>query len=124
MHNTDEWLSKAKEDLAVARLSAANRLWNPCCFHAQQCGKKSMKAIFEEHQMFIPRTHDLEHLLDELEPVIDVSAARNAAAILSAYGVEARYPGFDADESEATAALAEATQVFDWVLSALQRSSL
>ncbi len=116
----EEWLAKAKEDMTVARLSANNGLWNPCCFHAQQCGEKSLKALFEHRQMFVPRTHDLEQLLDELESALDVNSVRNAAAVLSAYGVEARYPGFDADEAEATTALADASQILEWVLTTVQ----
>lgn len=108
MRKVDEWLAKAAEDLAVARLSAANKLWNPCCFHAQQCGEKGLKSLFEAYEMFIPRTHDLEQLLDELEAKVDVEPVREAAVVLSAYGVDARYPGFDAGESEATVAAAHA----------------
>ncbi len=122
MRKVDEWLAKAREDLTVAQLSAANKLWNPCCFHAQQCGEKGLKALLEAHQMLIPRTHDLEQLLDELEPMVDVNLIRDAAALLSAYGVEARYPGFNAEESEATAAVAEANRVVDWVVSVLPRT--
>lgn len=102
MRGVDEWLAKAREDLAVARLSAANRLWNPACFHAQQCGEESLKAVFEAARKWIPRTHDLDRLLEDLGPQWDVGSLREATAVLSAYGVDARYPGFDADESEAT----------------------
>ncbi len=116
-------MAKAAEDLAVARLSAANNLWNPTCFHAQQCGEKSLKAVFEANDMLIPRTHDLDELLDELETKMDVDPAREAATVLSAYGVDARYPGFGADESEAIAAISLAELLFGLVSDLLGRPS-
>lgn len=82
-----------------------------------------MKALFEANDMLIPRTHDLDELLDELEAKMDVEPVREAATVLSAYGVDARYPGFDADESEANAATSHADLLLGWVADRLGRPS-
>ena len=101
--------------MAVARLAVANALWSPACFHAQQAAEKALKALFESVALPVPRTHDLVVLLDHLESarVLDPQPLREAALVLSAYAVDARYPGFEADPDEAREAVRLAAAVLE-----------
>ena len=67
---TAQWVLKAEEDIEVARTLAA--LAKPkrdaACFHCQQAAGKYLKALLQEVGLAVPRTHDLEDLLDLLLP--------------------------------------------------------
>ena len=105
-----QWLDKAAGDVRAARilLTAGADLSSGAAFHAQQAAEKYLKAVLVRHQVDFPRTHDLERLVD-LVRTIDSSLATvlASAAVLTPYGVEARYP---ADLPEPTHA--EATEAF------------
>lgn len=91
----------------MARLAVQNALWSPACFHAQQAGEKAIKAVYESLALPVHRTHDLDALLDGLQDSagLDVASVREAALVLTSYGVDARYPGFESDATEAGDAL-------------------
>lgn len=63
----------------------------------------------------MPRSHDLEYLCEQLQgtglPVADIA---EPAQVLTAYGVDARYPGFVTDEDEAKHALVMMERVVRW----------
>lgn len=63
MGRPEQWLEKAREDLAVARLALGNGLWSPACFHARQTGEKALKSLFEAAGLPVPRSHDLDALI-------------------------------------------------------------
>lgn len=90
-----QWIRKADEDLAAARLLIAQRpdLRYVSCFHAQQAAEKYLKAFLVEHQIEFQKTHDLALLLDRAA-VADPALALDLgdAEELSIYGVEVRYP--------------------------------
>ena len=112
----EAWARKAHEDLAVARLALDNGLWSPACFHAQQAGEKALKSVYDAVALEVPRTHDLEALLHGLEDKAhaDGATVREAALILTTYGVDARYPGFEADNTEASEAIRLAETLVTW----------
>lgn len=90
------WLERAEEDYLLA--SSAIRRKIPlnygATFHAQQCIEKYLKALLISRQVGFPRTHDLAalgYLCNQagiILPIGDDDLER-----LSAYAVEARYPG-------------------------------
>jgi HEPN domain-containing protein len=88
----EEWLILAQEDLATASDMVQRQRWRHVCFHAQQAAEKFIKALLTSRQIEIPRTHDLEKLM---QPVID---ARPMGLLdpdildLSEYAVDTRYP--------------------------------
>lgn len=46
---TTEWVQKAEGDLTTARRELRARSapnYDACCFHAQQCAEKYLKALF------------------------------------------------------------------------------
>ena len=60
------WLETAKDDLDTARILSGSAKYAHCCFHAQQAGEKSMKAVwyFEDLDSW---GHSIKKLIDDLE---------------------------------------------------------
>jgi len=50
------WLQLADEDLAMARLALAQRIYRQTCFHAQQAAEKALKALLLTRHGTYPRT--------------------------------------------------------------------
>ena len=106
---TREWVKKAEEDFLAAQDLARRRkrpLWSSVCFHAQQCAEKYLKARMEEAGMRIPKTHDLELLLNHLLPVEPLwTTLLPSLQALTDYAVDFRYPGSEAQKAEAVQAI-------------------
>ncbi len=109
---TREGVEKAEEDFLSAIDLARRRkrpVFNSVCFHAQQCAEKYLKARMQEAGITIPRTHDLEILLNELLPAEPLWAAfRPATQNLTDFAVNFRYPGDNATKAEARQAMKDA----------------
>ncbi len=107
---TEEWLHKAEGDYATAqRELRARRLpnYDAACFHAQQCIEKYLKAVLQEHDVAIGKTHNLVHLLDKVLPFYpQVEKLRAHLQELNAYAIGYRYPGDSADREIARRAIA------------------
>jgi HEPN domain-containing protein len=112
---TSEWVKKAEEDfLAAIDLSRRRKrlLHNTVCFHCQQCAEKYLKARLEEAGLRIPRTHDLEIILNHVLPIEPLwSALRPALQNMTDFAVAFRYPGQDATRYDSKTALANARSV-------------
>jgi len=120
-----QWLDKAARDLKLTRhLVSAGEYNEAVCFHAQQAAEKYIKAFLVHHQVEFPKTHDIEELLDLVE-TRDQNLAQSLrhTAVLSAYGVEIRYPGDlpEITDAEAEKAVALAGRVGDSILEALKK---
>src|ERR1700730_7174313 len=92
---TREWIRKAEDDFGVAGILAAGRepFHDQGCFHWQQSAEKYLKALLEEFGQAIPRTHDLEDLLDLLLPHhSSLSSCRRGLRLLTGFAVDPRYP--------------------------------
>ena len=59
-----DWLSASS--LTETASSRRRPLHDSICFHCQQTAEKYLKALLQELGQFVPRTHDLEDLLDSL----------------------------------------------------------
>ena len=93
---TLEWIELAEEDYAIAKLIQREQLamLNGMCFHAQQCVEKYLKAWLQEMNIPIPRTHNLEELLNLILPTIPTWRAwKVEISKLSKHAVETRYVG-------------------------------
>lgn len=94
---TLEWIQRAEADYVAVQqllLTANPLLHNIICFHAQQCIEKYLKAWLQEANIPIPRTHNLEELLDLIVPTLpDWSDWQPDFEIITKYAVEPRYPG-------------------------------
>jgi HEPN domain-containing protein len=68
---TREWLNSAVDDLlTIERILDNPNLTNIVAFHSQQAIEKSIKAIVEEFNIALIKTHNLQSLLMKIENVI------------------------------------------------------
>jgi HEPN domain-containing protein len=90
-----DWLARAKSDLALARLPLPpGAFYEDLCFHAQQAAEKALKAVYRYHGWTFRYTHDLEELVTDLKRRgLAVPAEVDEAVILTSFAWEARYPG-------------------------------
>ena len=111
---TAMWVRKAEEDWDGACELAARKppLRDLACFHCQQAAEKYLKALLQESGAAIPKTHDLEDLLDLLLPHdLTLAPLRRGLSSLSRYAVEYRYPGVRATGRRTQAALRHADRI-------------
>ncbi len=107
---TLEWVELAETDYDSAKLhlqhSFRRASHNKICFNAQQCIEKYLKAWLQEANLPIPRTHDLNELLDLVvssQPAWETW--RTDFSAFDKYAVDARYPGYFATEADAEQAV-------------------
>ena len=116
---TREWLDKGSADLATARRELRARLnpnYDAVCFHAQQSVEKALKAVLQEHDAHIPKTHQLMDLLALCAKVEGSFLMLQPDLMrLEGYAVIFRYPGQAASKPEARAAFKAAELAFTFV---------
>ena len=89
-------------------------------FHSQQCAEKYLKALVQQSGAEPPRTHHLPTLLDMLTGVhADLEDLRLPCESLAPYAVHFRYPGEEASEGDAVAALGHAEVIRSAIRQAL-----
>jgi len=112
---TIEWVAKAEADYCMAcrELNDADTPnFDGVCFHAQQAAEKYIKALLQEQEQPIPRSHDLPRLISILSPPIPaLNEQAPQLAALSLLAVSTRYPGYFADQALAEEAVHIATPV-------------
>jgi HEPN domain-containing protein len=108
------WVRKADADFAGARELAARRppLRDLACFHAEPFAEKYLKAMLQELGLAVPRTHNLNDLLNLLLPHdATLSTLRRSLQALTRYAVDFRYPEAKATTRTMNAALRQAERV-------------
>jgi HEPN domain-containing protein len=111
---TAQWVLKAEEDWQGACELAGRKppLRDLACFHCQQAAEKYLKALLQNVGAVVPKTHDLEDLLDLLLPhEATLAPLRRILQSLSHYAVEYRYPGPRATTRRMRAALRHVERV-------------
>src|SRR5262245_23375155 len=111
---TAKWVRKAEEDWKGARRMAAERppLRDLACFHCQQAAEKYLKALLQETGAAVPRTHDLEDLLDLLlRHDATFARLRRRLRFLYRYAVDYRYPDLRATTRQMQSALHQLERV-------------
>jgi HEPN domain-containing protein len=107
---------------AESLLGTEPPLQYPACFHSQQAAEKYLKAFLVHNQADFPKTHDIQKILNLVDPV-DPQLAHSLEDVigLTEYAVEERYPSDlpEPDMGEAKAALVLASKVRDAVFRAL-----
>lgn len=90
-----EWLNRAKSNLAIAGQPGTDEIYlEDLCFETQQAAEKALKAVLLAKGIKFRFVHDLAELLTLLEKNnVALPDDVRAAAILTDYSVEARYPG-------------------------------
>ncbi len=88
-----QWLSKAGEDLIVARLVLTEQHYDHTCFLAQQCIEKALKGYLIEKTGTYPRTHKLVDLLGECQNFdVDFGLFLLSCITVDQYYIPTRYP--------------------------------
>jgi len=112
---TMEWIEKAEGDFITARRELGARRYpnyDAACFHSQQVAEKYLKAVLQEQNSNVPRTH---HLIDLLALCLQVDKAfntlRSDLILLNGYSVTFRYPGRSATKEDAKRAVKSATTI-------------
>jgi HEPN domain-containing protein len=120
---TREWVDKAEADYTVALLARRSRKKysrDIVCFHLQQCVEKYLKARLEEAGITFPRTHNVLHLLDLILPLEPMwNTLRPSMGMITAYGVEVRYPGRTTTPDETRDLLKATTRIRELIRSSL-----
>src|SRR5262245_7037523 len=113
---TREWVRKAEDDFQAAGILAGSHepFHDQVCFHCQQSAEKYLKALLEEQDATIVKTHDLEGLLDLLRPHhASLGSYRRGLRFLTGFAVDPRYPLMRTTRRQAAAALRWAGKVRD-----------
>ncbi len=113
---TREWVRKAEADyrLAAPIARGSEPFHDQLCFHCQQSAEKYGKALLEELGQLVPKTHDLDQLLNLLRPFHStLGLLRRGLLFLTDFAVDTRYPGNRATKRQAGSALRWAGRVRD-----------
>lgn len=121
----DEWLDRARGDLALASASLPEgAFYEDLCYHAQQAAEKALKAVILKQGLTFRYVHDLDELIVDLEQGdVQIPPEVEAAVELSAYASETRYPGMSepVTSQEYQRAVDMAEEVVQWAESEFQR---
>jgi HEPN domain-containing protein len=120
----NQWIIKAQHDLGAARLLIQSNepYLDIVVYHCQQAGEKALKAYLTYQDVIFPKTHSLNILLDLCEPFNqEFEQWQEVGEILTPYAATYRYPGDSLlpDQAEAEVALKLATDLINFVISAL-----
>ncbi len=111
---TAAWVRKAEADFRAARSLASDDRphHDQVVFLCQQTAEKFFKALLQELGFHIPRTHDLDDLLDLLLPHDNsLQKLRRGLSGMAEFAVDYRYPGVHANRRKAQSALRLAGRV-------------
>jgi len=92
---TQAWLDAAQDDLrTIEHLADDEGLTNVAAFHAQQCVGKSFKALIEESETSIRKTHSLVQLLGMASEAYDglLEVDTTLLNLLDQLYADSRYP--------------------------------
>ena len=90
---TKEWLKAAFDDLLVIeQIVDIKHLTHMAAFHSQQAIEKSLKSLFEEYEIDIPKIHKLINLKTLLLNKIAIEN-ENILKQLDELYIDLRYPG-------------------------------
>jgi len=90
-----QWLKYAEVDLLSAeKLLNEERLTQSVTFHSHQAVEKTLKAILENKNIRVPKTHDLEKLYGMiLKEEIRLDLEEDTLAEINDVYIDSRYPG-------------------------------
>ncbi|MBI5527264.1 MAG: HEPN domain-containing protein [Deltaproteobacteria bacterium] len=125
-NDPQEWLRRARSNLARARLKAdPDIVLEDLCADAQQAAEKAIKAVFVHLKIRFPRTHDILELLTLLRShSVDIPEELLAGDELTGYALDTRYPGWieDTTDEEHERALCLAERSLAWATAVINKS--
>ncbi|MBW1929153.1 MAG: HEPN domain-containing protein [Deltaproteobacteria bacterium] len=90
---TEEWLKAAQDDLMVIeRIMDTEHLTHMVALHAQQAIEKSIKAVMEEKQIKVTKTHNLGTLFSKIKHSFPVMLDQDLLKTLDSLYLDSRYP--------------------------------
>jgi HEPN domain-containing protein len=104
---TRQWLRKAEADyqLAAQIVRGNQPFHDQLSFLCQQSTEKYLKALLEELNFHVPKTHNLTLVLDRLLPHhSELISLRRGLKFLNLFAVEIRYPGENATKRQGQSA--------------------
>jgi HEPN domain-containing protein len=113
-----EWLNRARSNLALARTQGQDIYLEDLCFNLQQAAEKALKALLIQMGVEFPYVHDIGQLLTRLEASgCAIPEALLQGARLTRFAVFTRYPGIapSIGRAEYRDALALADAIVKWV---------
>jgi HEPN domain-containing protein len=91
---TNDWFESAKSDLLLIKnILEIEGLTHLSAVHAQQAIEKSFKALAEEFQIGIVKTHSLEMLFHKIRSHYNSDIEMDLIIILDQIYIDSRYPG-------------------------------
>jgi len=89
-----EWIQFADKDLQAALIMLDHEnIRSIAAFHCQQAVEKCLKALLEERELDVPKTHDLEKLAARVEVGWGIAFEDERLLVLNTVYIESRYPG-------------------------------
>jgi HEPN domain-containing protein len=89
-----EWLQSALMDLrSIEKVQDDEFLTPIACFHAQQCVEKSLKAVLENNECQVPKSHDVVKLYALIQQRHAFSLDFEMLQRVGELYIDARYPG-------------------------------
>jgi len=90
---TKEWLERAYDDIeTMVEIIDNPHLTNIVALHSQQAIEKSLKAVIEEFEIGVIKTHNLEKLFATVDNFIQFEVDWDLIKKLDALYIDARYP--------------------------------
>lgn len=90
---TEYWLESAKDDLLLIKeIIEKEYLSHIVAFHSQQAIEKSMKAVLEEKESYVPRIHNIITLNGKIESHIILNFDQDVFDQINELYIDARYP--------------------------------
>mgnify|MGYP000228345391 CR=1 FL=1 len=91
---TADWLRSAQTDIETIEAILGNpSLTAVVAFHAQQCVEKCLKALLEEYDIDMGKTHNLLSLKTAVERKHFVDLDEDTLSLLNSLYISSRYPG-------------------------------
>ncbi|MGQ0507566.1 MAG: HEPN domain-containing protein [Myxococcaceae bacterium] len=119
VNRASDWLDQAKNDLAFANSALEAGFFSQCCFVAQQCAEKALKALALRQGAKAAFTHSLLKLVQALSLNGEIE---RAAQKLDFYYISARYPdAFPEGAPYKMFRREDAVEALGWATQILQR---
>ncbi len=89
----NSWLEAALSDIQIIEeVIELEHLTHMVAFHSQQAIEKVLKAILEEYDKKVPKTHELVNLSENAREVIEFEIDYDITEQLNELYLDARYP--------------------------------
>ena len=87
------WMESASFDLLLIEEICENELLtHMVAFHSQQAIEKIFKAVLEEHEERVSKTHDLTMLSEKIKKLLNIEFDYDILDQMNELYIEARYP--------------------------------